>query len=318
MHVIQRRIPKSVFVIMAMIAIEACSRGGATGDPAVGGPVGAPTIDELAETTFAGIYDQTVTLRDGQWEGEPFVDDGASRPSVGLVTHFLLRGDLDGDGREEAAVLLWESSGGSGTRLYLAVAGRHDEDIENLATAFIGDRVQIRSGRVAGGSVILDLIQAGPGDAACCPTEKATSTWALGTEGLALVSTQITGTLSVADLEGPEWVLAELGWDQAVADGAEITLGFQDDRVTGKGGCNRYFGSVNAAAPGELRFSGMGATRMACPEPAMETEQRYLSALAGASRYSFLAGRLVLSCDTEEGPVALIFTPREDSPPVSR
>jgi heat shock protein HslJ len=62
----------------------------------------------------------------------------------------------------------------------------------------------------------------------------------------------------------------------------------------------------------------MGATRMACPEPAMETEQRYLSALAGASRYSFLADRLVLSCDTEEGPVALIFTPREDSPPVSQ
>ena len=215
-------------------------------------------------------------------------------------------------------MLLWESSGGSGTRLYLAVAGRHDKHIEILATAFIGDRVQLRSGRVVGGHIGLDLIQTGPDDPACCPTQKATTTWALDPEGLALTSTEITGTLSIADLEGPEWILVELGRNQTVAEGAEITLGFQDDRVAGAGGCNRYFGTANSAAPGELRFSGMGATRMACPEEAMDLEQRYLNALAGASHYSFLAGRLVLSCDTEQGPVALIYAPRENSPPASQ
>jgi len=314
MHDIRLANPKTVCLLLASLTFMACGFG--TLDKAsADSPPGAPAIGELAETTFAGIYDHPVTLDDGRWEGEPFVEEGASRPTVGLVMHFRLTGDLDGDGQEEAAVLLWESSGGSGTRLYLAATGRHNKHIENLATALIGDRVQVRTGRVSGNRVILDLIQAGPDDAACCPTQKAKKTWALDPEGLMLVSTEITGTLSVADLQGPDWVLAELGRDRPVTAGVEITLSFEDDRVAGAGGCNRYFGSVNSAAPGELRFSGMGATRMACPEPAMNLEQRYLNVLAGATSYSFLAGRLVLSCDTEGGPVALIFAPRVTSPP---
>lgn len=302
--------PKTVCVFLALLSCIACGQGTFDGASA-SSPIGAPTIGELKETTFTGVTDQPVTLDDGRWEGEPFAEEGASRPRVGLVEHFRLTGDLDGDGQEESAVILWESAGGSGTRFYLAATGRHNDHVENLATVFIGDRVQVRAGRVAGDRVILDLIEAGPDDAACCPTQKATKTWALGPEGLSIVSTEITGTLSVTDLTGPEWVLVELGRDQPIDDGVEITLSFEDDRAAGAGGCNRYFGSVNSEAPGELRFSGMGATRMACPEPAMDVEQRYLSTLAGASSYSFLAGRLVLGCDTDEGPVALVFTQLE-------
>ena len=68
---------------------------------------------------------------------------------------------------------------------------------------------------------------------------------------------------------------------------------------------------VTGDVPGELVFSGMGATRMACPAPAMDLERHYLNVLAGASSYSFLGGRLVLGCETDDGPVALIFEPRE-------
>jgi len=312
MYDIRPRVPKTVLVFLALIALVACGRGGTLGGPAAiasaDGSIGAPTLHELAEATFEGVYIRPVTLADGRWEGEPFAAGGASRPSVGLVAHFRLRGDLDGDGVEEATVLLWESSGGSGTRLYLAAAGRRNQHAENLATAFIGDRVQVRSGRVSGNRIILDLIQAGPDDAACCPTQRATKTWALDSGEFSLVTVEVTGTLSVADLQGPEWVLVELGWDRPVEEGAEITLSFQDDRVVGSGGCNRYFGSINTPAPGELKFSGMGATRMACSEPAMDLEHRYLKALAGATSYSFQAGRLLLSCETDEGPVALVFT----------
>jgi len=44
----------------------------------------------------------------------------------------------------------------------------------------------------------------------------------------------------------------------------------------------------------------------------MDLERRYLSALAGATGYTFLTGRLVLSCETDEGPVALTYAPRID------
>jgi len=254
--------------------------------------------------------DAPVTLTDGRWEGEPFVEGGASRPAVGLVDHFILLGDLDGDGLDEAATLLWESSGGSGTRLYLAVMGHRDGDIENQGTALIGDRAQVRSGEINAGRITLDIVRAGPEDAACCPTKKARVAWALSEDGLSQVADETIGTLSLDDLGGHGWVLTELGREQPLPESVEISLLFQDDRVSGSSGCNNYFAGVLAPNPGELAFNGMGATRMACPEPRMDLERRYLSALAGASGYRFHAGRLVLTCDTDEGPQALVFTPK--------
>lgn len=307
---IRRTLPGVIGVLLASFVATSCGQGALVG-ASYGAPMGAPTIDELAEATYGGVLDRPVTLHDGRWEGRPSVEDGSSRPTVGLIKHFRLTGDLDGDGRDEAVALLWESSGGSGTRLYLAVGDRNDGEVENLASALIGDRVQVRAGSVSGNRIVLDLVEAGPDDAACCPTQRATTTWALGPEGLSVASSEATGTLSITDLQGPEWVLAELGRDRPVTEDVEITLGFEDDRAAGTGGCNRYFGTVNSEAPGRFHFSGMGATRMACPEPAMGLEQQYLGTLAGATSYSFLAGRLVVSCDTDDGPVALVFAPRE-------
>ena len=291
-----------------LIVVVACSCGGPV---AVTGEVdGVPTPFELANATYAGILNEPVTLVGGRWEGEPFVEGGASRPAVRLVDHFILTGDLDGDGLDEAVTLLWESSGGSGNRLYLAAVGSGNDVIANLGTVLIGDRVQIRSGVIDDGRITLDIIQVGPEDAACCPTQKNLITWILGEDGLTRVASEVTGTLSLADLEGPEWVLLELGWEKAVPEGPEITLVFLQDRVSGNAACNSYFAGVVGPDPGGLAFNGMGATRMACPEQLMDLERRYLRALAGASSYTFLAGRLVLSCDTDEGPVALVYAPR--------
>jgi heat shock protein HslJ len=290
-----------------LILTTACSRGG-TAQTAANM---APSLADLASTTYGGIFEEPITLVDGRWEGPPYADGGASRPSVGLVDHFVLIGDLDGDETEEAAVVLWQSSGGSGTRLYLAAMGRRNQTITNLGTTLIGDRVQIRSGVIDNGRIVLDLVRAGPTDAACCPTEKALVAWDLSDDGLSLISEEVTGTLSTADLEGHEWILIELGWEQPVADGSEITLQFVKDRAEGNTGCNSYFAGVTAGAPGEFGFNGMGTTRAACPEPSMDLERRYLKTLAGASTYSFLGGRLVLGCMTEGGHVALVFTPPE-------
>ena len=268
---------------------------------------GPPRIEEISEGTFGGIGDQEVTLDEGRWEGEPYTPEGASRSTVGLVDHFALEGDMDGDGIDETAVLLWESSGGSGTRSYLAVTGRAGRKIENLGTALIGDRTQVIAGWIAENLVTLDLVRAGPTDAACCPSERAVVSWSLTAEGLTRFSEQVTGTLSLLDLEGPEWMLAELGRGNPIPDDVAITLQFQGDRVAGTGGCNRYFGSVESLAPGNLDFSGMGTTQMACPELAMGVERQFLTTLAGATGYGFFAGRLLIHCDTDDGPAALLF-----------
>jgi heat shock protein HslJ len=296
--------------VVTLLLITAAAFGCGGSDSATPNSSGAPSVSELAHATYSGIMSEPVTLAEGRWEGKPFVKGGASRPTVGLVDHFNLTGDLDGDGLDEAVTLLWESSGGSGNRLHLAAVAGKDDLITNLGTDLIGDRVQIRSGAIEDGLITLDIVRAGPGDAACCPTQKALVTWALSGDGLSRIADETTGTLSLADLAGHEWVLIELGREQPLPEDVEISMVFQDDRVSGSSGCNTYFAGIMAPHPGELAFNGMGATRIACPEPVMDLERRYLSALADASRYRFLAGRLVLSCDTGDGLVALIFTPR--------
>jgi heat shock protein HslJ len=295
----------AVLVLGALLA-GACAAGG-TAEPTSGQPGTAPTAEELGFATYEGILSTPVTLAHGLWEGPPSVEGGAARPAVGLVRHFVLEGDLDGDGDPEAAALLWESSGGSGTRSYLAVVKRDGAELRNLGTALVGDRTQVMAGVVADGRIALRLVEAGPGEAACCPTRIAAAEWALTDEGLHRVATEIVGTLSLAELEGLPWRLRELGWERSVPDGVEITIAFEGDRVAGHGGCNDFFGSVSSKAPGELAFSATGTTMRACPEPAMGLEQRYLAALAAASTYRFNGGRLVLGSTTDEGPVVLVF-----------
>lgn len=147
-----------------------------------------PTVDELANATYSGIEDIPVTLSDGQWQGAPYVEGGASRPRVGLVEDIYFTGDLNADGEPEAVVMLWESAGGTGSYTYIAVMSRQDGDIRNIATALVGDRVNIRSASIDAGEIVLEVLQAGENDPMCCPTMLATRRWSL--KDMQLVETE--------------------------------------------------------------------------------------------------------------------------------
>src|SRR5262245_40748169 len=138
-----------------------------------------PTLAQLRSATYQGLDlgRGPVTLEDGRWEGPPVAPGAASRPAVSLVRDYVLRGDLDGDGQAEAVVLLAASSGGTGELLYLAVVKRAASEIANVATAPLGDRVQLRAGRIESRRIVLDLVQAGAGDPMCCPGDLVTRTW---------------------------------------------------------------------------------------------------------------------------------------------
>ena len=272
-----------------------------------------PTPEQLANMSYTGIYEKAITLTNGRWEGNPFVTGGASRPAVGLIDDFILTGDLNGDGKDESVVLLWESTGGSGTYTYIAVTGLRGDKPYNLGTALIGERVQVRAGRITGNRIELDVIQQGPGDAACCPSQKSTRYWTLDASGLHVNASKITGTQSLADLAGTEWVLSRLDGNEPPAAQPEITLVFEGDRISGKSACNRYFAGVKETGelPGDLHVSNIGSTRMACPEAVMDQENRYLEALGNVTRYSFLTGRLALTWQNDGATGTLLFVPRQ-------
>ena len=277
-------------------------------------PAGPPSLDEIANATIHGIYDEPVQLQAGKYEGEPFEPQGASFPRVGLIDEFLLTSDLDGDGVEEAIVMLWESSGGSGTYGYLAAMDREGSAVVNIATAEIGDRVQLRDSRISGNRVELDVLRAGPQDAGCCPGEMTILAWELEDDSLIPVDSGVEPErLSIAAFAGPEWVLRSLDHDEPAPGEPEITLLFEDNRIAGGSGCNRYMGSVTEGdMPGDLTVGLLAGTMMACPPEVMELEDRYRQRLERAFKIGFFLGDLALSFEKEEGSMGLMrFRPRQ-------
>ena len=141
----------------------------------------APTLKELKNTSYSGIegLKGPVKLVDGRWKGKPYGKGSASRPAVSLVGDPRLIGDLDGAGTDDAVVLLNYAPGGTGQLLHLAVVARKKGKIQNVATALIGDRVQIRDVRIEQSRICVDVVQAGAKDAMCCPGEVTTLEWTL-------------------------------------------------------------------------------------------------------------------------------------------
>lgn len=288
-------------------AVTAAAPGVPAGEVAQTRP--APSWQEAANASYVDVFGEDTVMTDGLWEGEPYVAGGAAAPRAGLVDDFLLSGELDSDGAEESVVLVWSSSGGSGTFDHLAVLDRDpDGVVVNRATTPLGDRVKVRSAAIEDGRVVLELVQAGLDDAACCPGQKMRRTFVLEGEKMTEISTENLGRLSLADLDG-EWKLLQFGRDEALPEEVEITLQFQDATIAGKAACNRYTGAVVAGEmPGTLSLSGpMALTRMLCPPPLMDWEQRYTAALEGLAQYTFVAGRLVLSWRSDGDAGTLTF-----------
>ena len=270
---------------------------------------GAPTLAELRNASYTGTEDGPVMLLNGAWEGEPYSEGGASRPRAGLVEDVYFTGDLDGDGEQEAVVILWTASGGTGSNTYVVVMARQNNEVRNIGTALIGDRVKLRGGQVSDGKITLDVLQAGENDAMCCPTLLAVRTWSLREGQLEEGEIEVIGKLSLAVLDGSKWTLTHLDRGEPVGDGVEVTLAFAGERISGKSACNRYSASIqDGDYAGSLQISQSVGTRMACPEELMKAEQRYLEALSQVTDFSFHGGGLVLNGLKEGGtPYSLLF-----------
>ena len=198
---------KTSFQIFAILPILMATAMVAQANPTSSG---APTLAELRNATYTGTEEGPVSLSQGRWEGEPYVEGGASRPTAGLVDNVYYTGDLDGDGTLEAVVILWRSGGGTGENTYVMVMARKNGEIKNINSALIGDRVKLRSGKIADGKIILEVLQVGENDAMCCPTMLATRTWSLQGNQLVEGEIEVTGKLSLTALEGTEWILTRM------------------------------------------------------------------------------------------------------------
>jgi copper homeostasis protein (lipoprotein) len=110
-------------------------------------------------------------------------------------------------------------------------------------------------------------------------------------------------------LENTTWKLTQvLGVAVPAADpkrAPQILLQSDDHRVLGSGGCNRLAGGYTLDGA-SLKFSGIAATKMACPD--MATENAFLKALDQVATWKVTGGKLELA--DAQGTVLLRFESR--------
>jgi len=152
----------------------------------------------------------------------------------------------------------------------------------------------------------MDVVEAGPKDPACCPTQLARKTYAMDGGALKQSKSETMGTITIGTLAAIEWMLVSIE-GQPVPEGIKPPIvHFEINSVRGSAGCNRFNATVKETAPGELQIGPPAATKMACPPAEMEFEQKFLALFEKASRYTFVAGQLALT--GKDGTGTLIFS----------
>ena len=274
----------------------------------------APALEQLLNATFQGVAEAGggFALSGGTWEGRPVAAGAASAPRVTLLRDFRLAGDLDGDGREEAVVLLAATAGGTGETSYLAVVAHDGEGPRNVATAAVGDRVQLRAGRIEGRRIVLDLVQGGAQDAGCCPGDLVTRSWEVKAGSLVEGVPAVTGRLSLETLAGTEWALVAWDRDEPAARhprgvaaarrrplrGERRVQPLLHGRPAGRNARGGHGRPGRHDADGVRRGRGRGG--IAIP-----------AALGGLRRMRFVGGRLGLTYEAGDGkPGAMLFERR--------
>jgi heat shock protein HslJ len=289
---------------LAASLLAACER-----DPAQTAPGSADVAARADHRNVAyTIGGRSVLLVDGVAD-EPAAPGSASR----IVTRYFgneVRGDLNGDGREDVAFLLTQEPGGSGTFFYAAAALDSPQGLVGSHAVLIGDRIAPQTTELrADGVIVVNFADRAPGESFATPPSVGKSLW------LKLDPATLEFGEVVQDFEGeadPDAMQLDMKtwvWIRAVDGGNEIvprqadafTLTFEGGMFSATTDCNRVRGGYTTQGQ-ELTFAdNMAATRMFCAD---SQETAFTELLRRTARYSFTSrGELVLELADGAGSI---------------
>lgn len=155
-------------------------------------------------TLVLPVLVREVKLEDGKFSGTGDAGEEISAELTGAYAE----GDLNGDGMRDAAVLLREDAGGSGSFVSLGVFLNDNGAARPAAWAYIDDRPQIKAIWIAEGEVIFEGVIHEMDDPMIEPTLVARQAYRLVDDQLVLVrqaSALGTGVMNEIRIDQPLW-----------------------------------------------------------------------------------------------------------------
>ena len=137
----------------------------------------ALTAEELANMTYNSLLlEAPVLLSGGVYTETGESADASNVTTVRLLSEPVATGQVEGFAT--TAVLLVENGGGAGQFINLALVQDVGGAAVNTANAFLGDRARVANLAITeDGRIVVDMIQAGANDPACCPNMPMTATF---------------------------------------------------------------------------------------------------------------------------------------------
>ena len=111
-----------------------------------------------------------IKLSDGIYREQ--IVPGSGSELVIKLSDKITFGDLNGDGLEDAAVILVSDPGGSGTFYDLAAVIDSRGQAKHVASAFLGDRVKVEELSIRSGKIVVKMLTHRSTDPMCCPSLK--------------------------------------------------------------------------------------------------------------------------------------------------
>lgn len=153
---------KTVFTLIFVCMLVGCSLA----DPDQSVSADRTAAQTPRDATYL-IDGETYALHDGQTTVE--MVPGAASKTVVQIFGEPASGDLINDGVADTAVLLVETTGGSGTFYHVAAALNHEGAFVGSHAVFIGDRIAPQLLAIQHGVVIVDYADRRPGEAMATP-----------------------------------------------------------------------------------------------------------------------------------------------------
>jgi len=157
--------------------------------PATDTPAPGISLDTLKNFTYVlEDFHTKASFKEGVFDGQ---SGDQMQELHGQLIEPVAAGDLNGDGRLDAAVILTINSGGTGTFFYLIAMLNQDDAPVQAATTYIGDRQAVNKLEIVDGKIILDFRTQGPNDGLCCPSEHRLRRYVLENGALDILSDQV-------------------------------------------------------------------------------------------------------------------------------
>ena len=280
-------------------------------------PAGLST-QELKNATYKSDYgtDGAVKLTDGKFSAP-------AAPDTPLMNTVFLGNEIaygDVNGVPSAAVILVESSGGSGVFYVLHLVQNQNGSVTDIASAQLGDRINPTSLYFQDGKIVLGMTTQGPDEPMCCGTQRVLNTYTLNGAKLEQASTQVVGnveqTPTTQPTTAPAQTLAGTTWKWTGSlfnDGKQTTpddpnrylLSFMaDGSVSIQADCNQVGGTYTTDG-NQLTITLGPSTLVACPPGSLGDE--YVRQLGTVSSYFFKDGNLILEFKFDSG--SMTFAP---------